>query len=172
MSQSLQGHYAGFVSRLLAYAVDLAILVITIVVITWVINTTIELFPFTTTVELPDAIVLIVAGLTILLFVSGYYVFFWSLAGQTPGKLLLGIRIVRVDGRRLSFRRSLLRFLGYIVSFLVFYLGFLWILMDNRRQGWHDKIADTCVVYAWEARLGDFYSDEIQQQQPEQQSPE
>jgi uncharacterized RDD family membrane protein YckC len=32
------------------------------------------------------------------------------------------------------------------------FLGFFWILIDDRRQGWHDKIAGTCVVYTWHAR--------------------
>jgi uncharacterized RDD family membrane protein YckC len=34
----------------------------------------------------------------------------------------------------------------------LFFLGFLWILIDNRRQGWHDKMAGTCVIYNWPAR--------------------
>jgi uncharacterized RDD family membrane protein YckC len=170
MTQNLQGHYAGFVSRLLAYAIDLAIVTVTIVFVTWVINASIDLVPFK--FQLPTDLVLIIVGVSITLFVAGYYVFFWSLAGQTPGKMLLGVRVIRVDGRRLSIKRSILRFLGYIVSLVVFFLGFLWILADNRRQGWHDKIADTCVVYAWEARLGDFYLHEIQRSRPEQQSLE
>lgn len=170
MTESLQGHYAGFVSRLLAYAIDLAIVVVTIVFVSWVITTTADLLPFIP--QLPSAVRLIIVGATIILFVSSYYVFFWSLAGQTPGKMLLGVRVVRVDGRPLTFRRSVLRFLGYIVSFLVLYLGFLWILVDNRRQGWHDKIADTCVVYAWEARLGDLYLNRFGQRQSGQQGSE
>ena len=78
----------------------------------------------------------------------GYDIAFWTLAGQTPGKQLVGVRVVRTDGRRIEFGRAVVRRLGYILSSLL-YLGFLWILFDNRRQGWHDKLADTIVVYTW-----------------------
>jgi uncharacterized RDD family membrane protein YckC len=79
-----------------------------------------------------------------------YYTFFWILAGQTIGKYALGLRIVRLDGKRMNFRRALVRYLSYFVSMAPLALGFFWILVDNRRQGWHDKLARTCVVYAWQ----------------------
>ena len=41
------------------------------------------------------------------------------------------------------------RYLGYIGCFLSLGLGFLWVLLDNQRQGWHDTFAGTCVVYSW-----------------------
>ena len=81
------------------------------------------------------------------LVVLTYFVFFWTLVGYTPGKALLGLRIVRQDGRPLSVGRALLRYLGYWISAIPLFLGFIWILFDRQHEGWHDKIANTHVVY-------------------------
>jgi uncharacterized RDD family membrane protein YckC len=81
------------------------------------------------------------------LFVIGYSTFFWSLVGFTPGKALLGLKVVRKDGGRVSFGRALLRFFAYWISMLPLFLGFFWVLWDSNRQGWHDKIAGTQVLY-------------------------
>ncbi len=72
---------------------------------------------------------------------------FWQLWQATPGKLLLDCRIV--DARTLgkpSFGQFLLRYVGYLLSALPLGLGFLWVLFDKRRQGWHDKLAKTLVI--------------------------
>ncbi len=74
-------------------------------------------------------------------------VFFWLHYGATPGKMLMGLRVVAVaDGGPLSIKRAVLRYIGYFLSALPLYLGFLWALWDRRRQGFHDKIAGTTVV--------------------------
>jgi oligopeptide/dipeptide ABC transporter ATP-binding protein len=76
-----------------------------------------------------------------------YYVRFWAKsAGQTIGKGMMGIRVVRTDGSTLSLGKGLLRYVGYIVSGLIFSLGFIWITFDGKRQGWHDKMAGTYVI--------------------------
>lgn len=71
--------------------------------------------------------------------------------GQTPGKYVIGVRIVRLNSRRTTLFSGLCRLLRYLACFLSPGVGFLWVLMDDRKQGWHDKIAGTCVVYAWDA---------------------
>jgi uncharacterized RDD family membrane protein YckC len=76
-----------------------------------------------------------------------YHIVFWSLRGQTPGKWLLGIKVVALGGGKVGLGRSLLRFVGYLLSALPFYAGFLWILGPQRR-GFHDRLAGTEVVYA------------------------
>jgi uncharacterized RDD family membrane protein YckC len=76
-----------------------------------------------------------------------YFVFFWTLIGSTPGKALLGLQVVRQDGRSLSVGRSLVRFFAYSISAVLFFLGFIWILFDRQHEGWHDKIANTHVIY-------------------------
>jgi uncharacterized RDD family membrane protein YckC len=60
--------------------------------------------------------------------------------------MLLNIKVLRGDGTRVTAGYSLLRFLGYVVCGLTLGIGFLWIAFDSRKQGIHDKIADTVVV--------------------------
>jgi uncharacterized RDD family membrane protein YckC len=80
-----------------------------------------------------------------------YFVLFWMLVGQTIGQHVLGVRVVRLNGRRMGFWLSLLRWLGYQLCIMTFGIGFLWVLIDDRRMGWHDKLARTCVIYSWKA---------------------
>lgn len=76
-----------------------------------------------------------------------YYVFFWvKQDGQTLGNKLLAIKVVREDGRPLDIGTGVIRYIGYIVSIIIFYLGFLWVIWDKKKQGWHDKMAGTVVV--------------------------
>ena len=67
--------------------------------------------------------------------------------GQSPGKIAIGIKIVKMDGTPIGFGTTLLReIIGKIVSAIILLLGYIWILFDGQRQGWHDKIASTYVV--------------------------
>jgi uncharacterized RDD family membrane protein YckC len=59
----------------------------------------------------------------------------------------MGLLVVKTSGSRLGLGGALVRWLGYWLSAILF-LGFLWILVDGRRQGWHDKLARTLVVYS------------------------
>ncbi|MDA8390682.1 MAG: RDD family protein [Gammaproteobacteria bacterium] len=91
------------------------------------------------------------AGQQLLMLLVGvaYSVFFWVRYLGTPGKLLFRCRVVDAQTHAaLSVSQSLLRNLGYIVSALPCMLGFLWIAWDPRKQGFHDKIAGTVVLYA------------------------
>ncbi len=77
--------------------------------------------------------------------------FWWSRGGQTPGYKLLGMRVVRArDGGPIGFGTGILRIIGYVINDIVFGipLGFLWVLFDAQKQGWHDKIAGTVVIQA------------------------
>lgn len=67
--------------------------------------------------------------------------------GQTVGKRALNIRIVRLNGHPITLWSMILRnVIGYWLSGTFMSLGFLWILFDERNQGWHDKLAGTIVV--------------------------
>lgn len=88
----------------------------------------------------------IVAVLTLLLFTLNFVVLAGT-GGQSAGMRILGIHIARVDGRPFTMKDAALRHLvGYPLSTMAFFLGFLWMLWDPRQQGWHDKIARTIVV--------------------------
>jgi uncharacterized RDD family membrane protein YckC len=72
---------------------------------------------------------------------------FWRRYGATPGKMAVGARIVDArTGAAPSTGRLVARYAGYLVSMLPLFLGFAWIAIDRRKQGWHDKIAGTVVV--------------------------
>jgi len=75
-----------------------------------------------------------------------YFTCFVAVTGQTPGKMVLGLKVVPVEDGIMTFGMAFLRWVGYIVSSFFFYLGFVWIAFDPRKQGWHDKIAGTVVV--------------------------
>jgi len=67
--------------------------------------------------------------------------------GVTPGKKLLGMRVVKEDGTSAGFFTMLIReWIGKLISGLILSLGFLWILFDRDKQGWHDKLMSTFVV--------------------------
>jgi uncharacterized RDD family membrane protein YckC len=66
--------------------------------------------------------------------------------GQTPGKMIVGIKVLRTDKKPLTLRDSALRYCGYLVSVISLFVGFIWVAFDKKKQGLHDKIADTCVV--------------------------
>lgn len=78
---------------------------------------------------------------------------FWRLFQATPGKLLLDCRIVDArDGNAPKAWQLLVRCVSYGLSAAPLGLGFLWMLWDRRRQGWHDKLARTRVVDDDESR--------------------
>lgn len=88
----------------------------------------------------------IVAGLTVLLLILNFVVLA-GLNGQSAGMRILGIQIARTDGKRFTMKDAMLRHLvGYPLSMVLFFLGFLWMLWDPRQQAWHDKLAGTVVV--------------------------
>ncbi|MGW8250626.1 MAG: RDD family protein, partial [Anaerolineales bacterium] len=90
-----------------------------------------------------------------------YTIFFWTLAGQTPGKALFGLRVVRINGKRMSIIACIVRYIGYAICVISLGLGFLNVLINDRRQGWHDRLARTCVIYAWEARQNEALLDRV-----------
>ena len=72
---------------------------------------------------------------------------FWFARQATPGKMMFAARIVDANsGAVPSSGQWLLRYVGYFVSILGLGLGFIWVGIDRRKQGWHDKIANTVVV--------------------------
>jgi uncharacterized RDD family membrane protein YckC len=75
-----------------------------------------------------------------------YFTYFHGTTGQTPGKMVVGLKVVQSTGEEMTIGTGFLRWVGYIVSAIFFYLGFLWIAFDGKKQGWHDKIAGTVVI--------------------------
>jgi uncharacterized RDD family membrane protein YckC len=81
-----------------------------------------------------------------------YYAYFWTASGKTPGMVLLGVQVIGEDGTETGTRRGLIRTLAFPLSFILLGLGFISILFRRDRRALHDLIADTAVVYCWDAR--------------------
>lgn len=79
-------------------------------------------------------------------FNMAYFTYFHGSSGRTPGKRLLGLQVISSEGTPISYGIAFLRSVGYLVSSLVFCLGYIWIGFDKKKQGWHDKIAGTVVI--------------------------
>jgi len=75
-----------------------------------------------------------------------YFTLFVGACGQTPGKMLFGLKIVPADGGAMTYRRAFLRSLCWVLSLLLFSLGFLMIGVSRHKRGLHDLLAGTCVV--------------------------
>jgi uncharacterized RDD family membrane protein YckC len=72
---------------------------------------------------------------------------FWRAWGATPGKIALGAKVVDARGGGAPTLLALaVRYAAYFLSMLPLFLGFAWIAIDRRKQGWHDKIARTVVI--------------------------
>ena len=138
-------NFAGFISRLSAFAIDTVIIAITffgsVLMIILVAAMLSRNQPFSTNFN--D----LLAGSLIVFYFIFYNAFFWSITGRTPGKALLGLQVVRKSGDKIHPLRALARSLAYFVALGPIFIGFLWILIDNRRRGWHDKIAGTAVIH-------------------------
>jgi uncharacterized RDD family membrane protein YckC len=147
-----QGHYAGGVTRLVAFAADIGaswgIFTVSLAAITFAIQ-----LVTSQTVDLGKST--IGAAIVVLSFLVWEFVYFtyqWSLSGKTIGMAVLGIRVVATDGTPVSARQAAIRTITLPLSFLFFGLGFLGILLNKDRHAWHDRLAKTVVVYSWDAR--------------------
>lgn len=146
---SQQGHYAGAVTRLAAFALDQTVattaFAVAAAVVAWVLDLVTDgAITWNPSVWFTG---LIYAGW---LFV--YYAYPWAVSGKTLGMATLGIRVVRKDGSPASPRNAVLRTLALPLTFLTFGIGFLPIIFGKQRRAMHDGIAGTAVVYAWDAR--------------------
>ena len=144
-----QGHYAGGVTRLVAFAADVGaswgIFTLALAGLSFAINLVTG-----NQVNLGSRQVLALSGLVIWEFI--YFAYQWSLAGKTIGMAVLGIRVVSKDGDAITPRQAVIRTITLPLSFLFFGLGFLGILLNKDRHAWHDRLAKTVVVYSWDAR--------------------
>jgi uncharacterized RDD family membrane protein YckC len=76
-------------------------------------------------------------------------VIFWITRQATPGKMLISARVVDATTLgKIGTGQAIGRYLGYFVCMFSLGLGFLWIAVDPRKQGWHDKLAATVVIHA------------------------
>jgi uncharacterized RDD family membrane protein YckC len=144
-----QGHYAGAVSRLVAFGADVGA--------SWGLFTlgaaalafTIQLASGTN-FQLSKHQVASLAAAVVWEFL--YFTYQWALSGKTIGMAVLGIRVVKTDGTPIGVRQAIIRTVTFPLSIAAVGLGFVGILTNRRRYAWHDRFARTAVVYSWDAR--------------------
>ena len=74
-------------------------------------------------------------------------IWFWLRYLGTPGKMALRLKIVNVKtGKKMTLGQSIGRYFAYILSALPLCLGYIWVGIDKRKQGWHDKLVGTVVI--------------------------
>ena len=74
-------------------------------------------------------------------------IWFWLRFSGTPGKMALKLKIVDAGtGNKLTFGQAIGRYFAYMLSAIPFFLGYIWVGFDKRKQGWHDKLAGTVVI--------------------------
>ncbi len=152
---TVQDNYASFGRRFVANSIDGIILLVIISIINLpLLITTFFLSPEPTTTsgEAPFSPLLLflpfVVQIANLFANIGYPLYFIGSRGQTPGKMVMKIKVMRLDqqeppGYVTAFLRETV---GKFISGLFFFLGYLWMVWDDKKQTWHDKIANTIVV--------------------------
>ena len=140
------GDYAGFVTRAIAFAIDVALVDLAALIVAVVVGLGMS------ALDVPDVVVTItiaVGGVVYLAWFVGYFAMFWSTTGQTPGSRVMGVRVVCANGgEAVRLRAAVVRLAGMVLAAIPLFAGFLLILIDDRRRGLQDRLAGTVVVYA------------------------
>ena len=146
--------YAGFWRRLMAFSIDGAIVLFVFVIFftigsmaffSGVMSVSSKEFfmDFSDTSAIPPFMIYLWLFYIFLNII--YFTYFHGLTGRTPGKMIMNLQVISLEGKPISFGTAFLRTVGYFISNIL-YLGFIWVAFDKRKQGWHDKIAGTVVI--------------------------
>jgi len=139
--------YAGFWIRVVAVLVDSFVLavVLCIIVVALILAGTLS---FAETATSADEAALLGMYLLWLLLIVLYFAIMESSTNQgTLGKMAVGIRVGNYKGQKISFLNAVGRYFAKILSQLIFYIGFIMVGFDDKKQGLHDKLAETYVFY-------------------------
>ena len=159
----LGGGYAGFASRVLAFAIDVFALIIALIitfVFVWGVVSIFnldQLFQNLLGTHGFGLLRMVGSGVVGTLVACVYWIFGWTFIGGTVGKIVMGLRVVGPGGARLGFWRSLRRVIGYFISAFSLGLGFFWVIVNKEHHSWADKLAGSSVVYAWHARPDEVF---------------
>jgi uncharacterized RDD family membrane protein YckC len=140
--------YGGLVTRIVAFALDAAIIDAVAVLVGVVCALALSLFNLPNDVQ---KLAVAAGGVAAIIWSVSYFTFFWSTTGQTPGNRVMSIEVRGAQGERLSLRRAFVRVLLLPLSVIPFGAGLWLILVDRRRRALHDQIARTVVVYVAKA---------------------
>lgn len=146
--------YAGLVTRGMARVVDVALLAVLVAGAVWLVQQILGIDP----ARCPEVrewwnlrarlcgvmpYVVVLWGVVV---PPLYRILFLTTAGRTPGMGLMGLRLLRADGRPVGLRQVVKRIAAFYVTLG---LGSLLIPLTERRRALHDILAGTVVVYDW-----------------------
>ena len=146
---SFQGRFAGAASRFAAYVIDIG-------VSTGVFVLAVAGASFVASVIMGHSVswnrTNIIVEILYFLWLFIYFAYSWAASGKTFGMAMLGVRVLAADGADATARQAVVRTLAFPLSFLLFGLGFIGIVLQRDRRALHDLIAGTAVIYDWDAR--------------------
>jgi uncharacterized RDD family membrane protein YckC len=141
--------YAGFWIRFVARVLDGVILGVVLAII----NIPVQMMVGLGSMRDPGAMMAVGFGLlgvmVLVDFALGfaYEVYFVATRGATPGKMILGLKIIRPDGSALSVGQAVGRYFAYVLDFFTLYIGFIIAGFDEQKRALHDRICDTRVIH-------------------------
>lgn len=128
-------HYAGFWWRVAAYCLDKVFIVLLVDLLLLPLSIFFEIYS-----EMAIYTLLVLMAVV-------YHIFCWIKFAGTPGKLLFKLKVLNVEtGQKITLKQAVIRCLSYIPSTIILFCGFFWIAFDEKKQGWHDKLAKTVVI--------------------------
>jgi uncharacterized RDD family membrane protein YckC len=140
-AENLRGQPAGFASRFIAFIVDCAVSIVVFELVLGGVSFAASVLAGSSIHWSRENTWVVVAFFA---WQFLYYAYYWTSSGKTIGMVLLGVQVVDRDGS--------IRTLAFPLSFIILGLGFVSILLRRDRCALHDLIADTEVVYSWDAR--------------------
>jgi len=144
-----QGHYAGAVSRLVAFGADVGAAWGAYAVGVALINLAVKLVTGHS-YNLSNHQILALVTLSVWEFV--YFSYQWAVSGKTLGMAIFGVQVVNTQGGPITVRQAIIRTLGLGLCLLLLGIPFLGIIFQRQRRALDDFLAGTAVVYDWDAR--------------------
>lgn len=135
--------YIGLVTRTVAFALDAALINVAALLVEFGFALILQVLHVSKDFK---TALLAIGAVAYAVWIVAYFVGFWSATGETPGDRVMRIRVVPLEGGRITPRRAFVRCLGLVLSALPFFAGYLMILFDARRRALHDRVARTVVV--------------------------
>ncbi|MFI5009020.1 MAG: RDD family protein [Solirubrobacterales bacterium] len=140
-----EGAYAGLVSRVIAFSLDAALVNGCALAVGVAVGLGLSIL------HLPsqaDTAIAAVMGVLWIVWSVGYFAFFWSTTGQTPGNRVMRIQVLARGGGQLKPLRSAIRFGCVILAAIPLLAGILMMLWDDRRRCLQDRLTRTVVLYS------------------------
>lgn len=134
-------NYVGFWQRVFATTIDMVLSTILLLPFMYLFFG--ESVPGIDQAKKPDNLYVVISTL----LTAAIVLAFWMKKAATPGKMLINSTIIdAASGGKPSIKQWVIRYISYFIAMIPLFIGLLWVGWDSRKQGWHDKMANTLVV--------------------------